>query len=273
MIIPTQEKIWRYTLLLCLSLLIFAPVLVGVWVSLLPNTAILNGQYLSTALSFDNYRQALTQTPILRYLFNSFVVASLVMVGQVVFSALAAYAFVFIPFKGKNVIFYAFIATMMLPFEAQLIPNFQTLRWLGFLNHYAALALPFFATAFGTFLLRQAFMQVPMALRESALVEGIGHGQFLYRAVLPYAKTSLLTLAAYSFLTTWNMYLWPLITSYSDNVRTVQIGLRQLQATEAVNSWGLIMASAILMMIPSLVVLLVSQTAFKSGLIDGAVKS
>ena len=116
-------------------------------------------------------------------------------------------------------------------------------------------------------------MQVPMALRESALVEGIGHGQFLYRAVLPYAKTSLLTLAAYSFLTTWNMYLWPLITSYSDNVRTVQIGLRQLQATEAVNSWGLIMASAILIMIPSLVVLLVSQKAFKSGLIDGAVKS
>ncbi len=170
MIIPTQEKIWRYTLLLCLSFLIFAPVLVGVWVSLLPNTAILNGQYLSTALSFENYRQALTQTPILRYLFNSFVVASLVMVGQVVFSALAAYAFVFIPFKGKNVIFYAFIATMMLPFEAQLIPNFQTLRWLGFLNHYAALALPFFATAFGTILLRQAFMQVPMALRESALV-------------------------------------------------------------------------------------------------------
>ena len=216
----------------------------------------------------------MTQTPILRYLVNSFVVASLVMVGQVIFfSALAAYAFVFIPFKGKNVIFYAFIATMMLPFEAQLIPNFQTLRWLGFLNHYAALALPFFATAFGTFLLRQAFMQVPMALRESAQVEGIGHWQFLYRAVLPYAKTSLLTLAAYSFLTTWNMYLWPLITSYSDNVRTVQIGLRQLQATEAVNSWGLIMASAILMMIPSLAVLLLSQKAFKSGLIDGAVKS
>lgn len=273
MIIPTREKIWRYSLLMGLSLLIFAPVIVGTWVSLLPNTAILNGQYFAAALSLENYVQALTQTPILRYLVNSFVVASLVMVGQVIFSALAAYAFVFIPFKGKNVIFYAFIATMMLPFEAQLIPNFQTLRWLGFLNHYAALALPFFATAFGTFLLRQAFMQVPMALRESAQVEGIGHWQFLYRAVLPYAKTSLLTLAAYSFLTTWNMYLWPLITSYSDNVRTVQIGLRQLQATEAVNSWGLIMASAILMMIPSLAVLLLSQKAFKSGLIDGAVKS
>ena len=273
MIIPIREKLWRYTLLIGLSVLIFAPVLVGIWVSFLPNTAILNGQYFSAALTLGNYTQALTQTPILRYLFNSFVVAGLVMVGQVIFSALAAYAFVFLPFKGKNVIFYAFIATMMLPFESQLIPNFQTLRWLGFLNHYAALALPSFATAFGTFLLRQAFMQVPMALRESAMVEGIGHGQFLYRAVLPYAKTSLLTLAAYSFLTTWNMYLWPLITSYSDNVRTVQIGLRQLQATEAVNSWGLIMASAILMMIPSLAVLFLSQKAFKSGLIDGAVKS
>lgn len=273
MIIPTREKIWRYTLLILLSTLIFAPVLVGIWVSLLPNTAILNGQYFATPLTINNYLQAITQTPILQYLWNSFLVACLVMMGQVVFSALAAYAFVFIPFKDKTVIFYAFISTMMLPFESQLIPNFQTLRWLGFLNHYSALAIPFFASAFGTFLLRQAFMQVPIALRESALIEGIGHAQFLYRAVMPYAKTSLFTLAAYSFLTTWNMYLWPLITSYSDNVRTVQIGLRQLQATEAVNAWGLIMASAILIMVPSLAVLLLSQKAFKSGLIDGAVKS
>ena len=272
MIITSNEKIWRYVLMIGLSLVLLIPLIVGVWVSLLPNNAILTGHYFTSQFTIDNYIQAITATPILRYLLNSLLVSAIVMVGQVVFSVLAAYAFVFIPFKGKQIIFYAFIGTMMLPFESQLIPNFQTLRWLGILNNYAALAIPFFATAFGTFLLRQTSMQVPLALRESAAIEGVGHFRFLYHAVIPYAKTSLFTLAAYSFLTTWNMYLWPLITSYSDNVRTAQIGLRQLQATEAVNSWGLIMASAILIMVPSLVVLLLSQRAFKSGLLDGAVK-
>ena len=147
MIITSNEKIWRYVLMIGLSLVLLIPLIVGVWVSLLPNNAILTGHYFTSQFTIDNYIQAITATPILRYLLNSLLVSAIVMVGQVVFSVLAAYAFVFIPFKGKQIIFYAFIGTMMLPFESQLIPNFQTLRWLGILNNYAALAIPFFASA------------------------------------------------------------------------------------------------------------------------------
>lgn len=265
------KKIGQYAFLIVLMLIVVSPFLLGFWTSFLPTSQISKGA-LWGKLSLANYWVAFTTTPILRYLFNSIVIASLTTVAQVVFCSMSAYAFVFLKFKGRKFLFYAFLATMMLPFEAEVIPNFMTVKSMGLLNHFAVMVVPFMATAFGTFMLRQSFLQIPKELKEAADIEGLNHWQFYYQVTLPYSRISIVTLAAYSFLTSWNQYLWPMLTTFSDNFRPVQDGLRQLQSSETFNNWGMIQASACIVVIPTLIVLFIGQHYFKAGLNEGSVK-
>ncbi len=267
-----NKKIWHYILLILLSALIIGPFIIGLWTSLLPTADISSGNLLHSSISLNNYWEAFTQTPIIRYLFNSLLISFLTMLCQVFFCSMAAYAFVFIEFKHRNFYFYLVLSTMMLPFEAEVIPNFQTIKSLGLLNSYAGMIAPFMTSAFGIFMLRQAFMQMPYELKEAADVEGLNHWQFYVKAVLPYSRLSLYTLAAYSFLSAWNQYLWPMLTTFSDDFRPVQVGLRELQSQETFNNWGMIQASAAIIVIPTLIVLYFGQYYFKSGLNEGAVK-
>lgn len=239
--------------------------------SFMDNKDIMTGS-LPQTLSFDNYVKAFEKFPLLKYLFNSLVVALVITFGQLVLSSLAAYAFVFLEFKGRDFLFFLFIATMMVPFEASIIPNFHIIRDLGWIDKYLGLTVPFFAMAFGTFLLRQNYKQIPKELREASLIEGMGDFKFFLKVVLPVSKTSLVTLGAYGFLTSWNMYLWPLLSTTNDTVRTVQIGLKQLQNQEQLNDWGMIMAGAIIVIIPTLVLLFLGQKKLQKGLTEGAIK-
>ncbi|UQS86079.1 carbohydrate ABC transporter permease (plasmid) [Nicoliella spurrieriana] len=265
------SSILQYGGLIILALIVMGPFLFGLWTSFLPTNSIAKGS-LSGSLTIDNYVAAIKTTPVLGYLFNSFVVSILRTIGEVFFCSLAAYAFVFLKFKGRNVIFYLFLATMMLPFEAEVIPNFMTVKSMNLLNTYSVMVIPFLTSAFGTFMLRQAFLQMPKDLKEESDIEGLSHFQYYWHVALPYSKITLLTLAAYSFLSSWNEYLWPTLTTFSDKYRTVQAGLRQMQSTETFNNWGMIMASAIIVVIPTLVILFIGQHFFKSGLNDGSVK-
>lgn len=267
-----RQKVLEYTVLLLLTVFILIPFALGFWTSFLPTADISKGALWSSHLSFDNYVAAITQTPIIRYLFNSLVISLLTMLAQLLFCSMSAYAFVFLKFKGRDGLFYLALATMMLPFEAEVIPNFATVRSLNLLNHYAVMVVPFLTSAFGIFMLRQAFLQIPAEVKEAADVEGLSHWQFYGKVVLPYSRISLLTLAAYSFLASWNQYLWPMLTTFSDNFRPVQDGLRQLQSQETFNNWGMIQASAAIVVIPTLLVLFIGQHYFKSGLNEGAVK-
>ena len=160
----------------------------------------------------------------------------------------------------------------MVPFEASIIPNFHIIRDLGWIDTYPGLTVPFFATAFGTFLLRQNFKQIPKELREASEIAGMGDFKFYLTVVLPVAKTSLVTLGVYGFLSSWNMYLWPLLSTTNDTVRTVQIGLKQLQTQEQLNEWGVIMAGAIIVVIPTLILLFLGQKKLQKGLTEGAFK-
>jgi sn-glycerol 3-phosphate transport system permease protein len=143
---------------------------------------------------------------------------------------------------------------------------------MGLLNSYSALVVPFLTSAFGIFMLRQSFKQMPVELKEAADIEGLGHLQFYWKIVMPYNRIPLITLGAYSFLGAWNQYLWPMLTTFSNAYRPVQNGLRQLQSEETFNDWGMIQATAAIVVIPTLVVLFVGQHYFKSGANEGAVK-
>lgn len=266
-------KRWgQYALLLILTLIVLGPFLLGLWTSLMPTADISKGALWSNKISFDNYVTAITTTPILRYLLNSLVISTVTMLFQILLCSMSAYAFVFLKFRYRRQLFMLFLITMMLPFEAEVIPNFSTIRSMGLLNHYAAMIVPFLTAAFGTFMLRQAFMQMPSELKDAADIEGLSHWQFYWRLAMPYAKISIMTLAAYSFLSSWNQYLWPMLTTFSDNFRPVQDGLRQLQGQESFNNWGMIQASAAIVVIPTLIILFVGQHYFKAGLNEGAVK-
>ncbi|WP_251552496.1 carbohydrate ABC transporter permease [Neobacillus muris] len=271
MMLTTGKKITFYVLLVISAFLLAGPAIMAIVMSFMTNQDILTGS-LPKTFTFDNYIAAFDRLPLLQFLFNSLVVAIVITLGQLMLSALAAYAFVFLEFKGRDLLFYLFIATMMVPFEASVIPNFHMIRDLGWIDSYAGMTVPFFATTFGTFLLRQNFKQIPKELREASMIAGMGDVKFYLTVVLPVSRTSLVTLGIYGFLTSWNMYLWPLLSTTNDTVRTVQIGLKQLQTQEQLNQWGVMMAGAVIVIIPTLILLFAGQKKLQTGLTEGAVK-
>ncbi|TYR79058.1 carbohydrate ABC transporter permease [Priestia megaterium] len=266
------RKIITYILLLVSAIILMFPILYAFLISFMSGAEVLEGRLIPKSFTLDNYQAAFEKVPLVHYLFNSFVVSITVMVGQVVVSSLAAFAFVFISFKGRDAIFFLFISTMMIPWEATMVPNFLTVQQLGWLNNYFGLTVPFFALAFGTFLLRQQFKTIPHELYEASQIAGISRFRFFLNIVLPVSKTSLVTLGVYSFLTTWNMYLWPLLVTNTEQVRTVQIGLKQMQTQEISTDWGVVMAAVVVVILPTLLLLFLGQKRLQKGLTQGAIK-
>lgn len=266
------QKIWIYFLLIVTSAFVFFPVFYAFMISFMTGPEIIQGRFFPQSFSFENYTKVFSRLPLMNYLLNSFIVSTTVMIGQLLVCSLAAYAFVFFKFKGRDFIFFLFISTMMIPWEATMIPNVFTIRKLDWFNTYQGLTIPFFALAFGTFLLRQHFLTIPKELHEASQIAGLSRFKFFWKVVLPVSKTSLVTLGAYGFLTTWNMYLWPLLITTNQSVRTVQIGLKQLQSQEIATEWGVVMAGVIVVIIPTLLLLFVGQKQLQKGLSKGALK-
>jgi ABC-type glycerol-3-phosphate transport system permease component len=209
--------------------------------------------------------------PIQKFISNSVLVSVIIMIGQLITASMAAYAFALISFKGKNLVFAIFMATMMIPWEVTIIPNYLTIKQLNWLDSYQGMTIPFLASAFGTFLLRQFFLQLPGELFEAARMDGCGHIRTFVQIVLPLSRPALATLAVYSFLSAWNMYLWPLLITNSEGMRTVQIGIAMLQFEEF-TVWSLVLAGVALVLLPSLLLLALGLKQLVRGLTAGAVK-
>ena len=224
-----------------------------------------------TGLRLENIQRALEQAPLIQYLWNSVIQSSLVMIGQLVTASLAAFAFVFVDFKGRNFFFLVFLSTMMIPWEATIIPNYLTVKQLGWTDTFQGLAVPFMATGFGTFLLRQFFLKIPRELHDAATIDGCSNLRFLLTIVLPLARPALGTLAVYSFLQTYNQYLWPLLITNKPAMRTVQIGIALLQDEERLMI-NIVMGGVILILLPTLMLFVVSNRQLIRGLTAGAVK-
>lgn len=263
----------QYVLLTVAAFLVFFPVLYALSVSF--QTASESVAYPPTfipgQLNWDSYQKAMDTAPILRFIVNSFVVSTIVTLGQLVTASLAAYAFSFLDFPGRNWLFYVFLSTMMIPWEVTIIPNYFTIKSLGWLDSYQGLSVPFLASAFATFLLRQAFMTLPRQLYDAARIDGCGHLRFFLTMVLPLSRPALGTLAVYAFLVTYNQYLWPLLITNKEVMRTVQIGLAMLQWDQAA-AWNSMMAGVVLVSLPTGLLLVFGQKQLIRGLTAGSVK-
>ena len=220
---------------------------------------------------WSNYTDAWNQGNMSLYLRNSFIVTFFITIGQVATALLAAYAFAFLDFPLKRTIFVLFLATLMVPFEVTIITNYSTVADLDWVNTYQGLVVPFLATGFGAFLLRQSFLTLPKDLEEAARLDGYGHWRFLWRVVVPLSRPAIGALAVFSFLAAWNQYLWPLLVAEEDSVRTVQVGLRQLTRSE-LDRFPITFAGTILAALPIVILLIIFQKQLVRGLTAGAVK-
>ncbi len=206
------------------------------------------------------------------YLRNSVIQTAIIVVGQLATAILAAYAFAFVQFPFRRTLFVVFLATLMIPFEVTIITNLDTINSLGWYNTFPGLTVPFLATGFGTFLLRQSFLQIPRDLREAAALDGYGHWRFMTRVAIPLARPAVAALAVFSFLGAWNQYLWPLVvTGDNNNIRTVQLGLKALQGSE-IQNLNVTLAGTIIAIAPLLILLVIFQKQLVRGLTAGAVK-
>ena len=219
-------------------------------------------------LRFANYADAFNSAPFGRFFINSAVVTVLTVACNLVFCSLAGYAFARYRFLGRAALFAVIMATLMVPFQVTMIPQFIITKWLGVhvlaavgINHIGALILPNAATAFGIFFLRQFFRTLPLEYEESARVDGASRLTVLIRIVLPLATPALATLAALTFLDSWNNFLWPLIAITSTNQMTVPLGLATFQGAHA-TEWTLLMAANVMSLVPVLAIFFLAQRYF-----------
>src|ERR1022692_1057685 len=264
----------RYCLLTLGALVILFPLYIGVVNSLLEPSQIAHQPPPLVPLhpQWSSYSTAWTSGSLGVYLRNSGIQTAIIVAGQLGTSILAAFAFAFLDFPFKRTLFFVFLMTLMIPFEVTITTNLATVSSLGWFNTFQGLTVPFLATGFGTFLLRQAFLQIPRDLREAAQLDGYGHLRFLWSVAIPLARPVIAALGVFSFLTSWNQYLWPLLVTGNNNaVRTVQIGLKQLLDTQ-LDQVNVSLAGTIIAVAPLVILLLIFQKQRVRSLTAGAVK-
>ena len=225
---------------------------------------------------FENYSQVLSAgstkgsaAPVSTMLVNSFIMAIGVALGKIAISILSAFAIVYFRFPGRNFFFWMIFVTLMLPIEVRIIPTFKVAADLGILDSYVGLTLPLIASATATFLFRQFFLTIPDELAEAARMDGAGPMRFFFDVMLPLSKTSMAALFVILFILGWNQYLWPLLITSQESMYTVVIGIKRMIAGgDASNEWNLIMATAMLAMLPPALVVILMQKWFVKGLVE-----
>jgi sn-glycerol 3-phosphate transport system permease protein len=225
---------------------------------------------------WENYTQVLSAgttkgvtAPVGRMMFNSLVMALSIALGKIAISIIASFAIVFFRFPLRNFFFWMIFVTLMLPVEVRIIPTFKVVSDLGMINSYVGLTLPLIASATATFLFRQFFLTVPEELAEAARIDGAGPMRFFWDVVLPLSKTSIAALFVIQFIYGWNQYLWPLLITTDEAMYTSVIGIKRMISTgDALTEWNLVMATAMLALLPPALVVLLMQRWFVKGLVE-----
>lgn len=258
---------------LVVALVVGLPFLLAIAISLLPSEAYLARDPQLWPPRLDNYANALEAAPFGRHLLNSLLVASAVTAGSLVTSILAAYACARLEFKGRDAGFFFIVATLLIPSHVTLVPNYLTMAAFDLIDSYAALILPFLGSGFVTFFLRQQFRNLPREFDEAALVDGAGRLTILWRIVVPLSRPAIAAMAIFQFLSEWTSFLWPLIATTSAEMRTLETGLAALYDVaidDGIVSWPVVMAGAVVVMTPGLLIFAMAERHLASGFPAGA---
>jgi sn-glycerol 3-phosphate transport system permease protein len=225
---------------------------------------------------WENYSRALTAgasgaaaAPVGRMMLNSLVMAVAIALGKIAISLIASFAIVYFRFPLRNFFFWMIFVTLMLPVEVRIIPTYKVVSDLGMLNSYVGLTLPLIASATATFLFRQFFLTIPEELAEASRIDGAGPMRFFFDVVLPLSKTSMAALFVIQFIYGWNQYLWPLLVTTEESMYTVVIGIkRMIIGGDALTEWNVVMATAMLALLPPAAVVVLMQKWFVKGLVE-----
>ncbi|MEZ5844846.1 MAG: sn-glycerol-3-phosphate ABC transporter permease UgpE [Hyphomicrobiaceae bacterium] len=232
-----------------------------------PPLPLIPGSYL-----IENYTRALTRgvnSPVVLMMFNSMVMALGITIGKIVISILSAYAIVYFRFPFRMAFFWLIFVTLMLPVEVRIVPTYEVAANFGLLNSYAGLILPLVASATATFMFRQLFMTIPDEMIEAARVDGAGPIRFFVDILLPLSRTNIAALFVILFIYGWNQYLWPLLVTTKPEMNTIVMGIKQMfPSGDDWADWPVIMATAILAMLPPVIVVVTMQRLFVKGLVE-----
>lgn len=213
---------------------------------------------------WSNYAEVLKLLPFGRFLMNTIIVSVSVTILELITSSFAAYAFARLRFPGRDKLFLLYLGTLMIPGQVTIIPNFLLMSWLGWVDTYMALIIPAAFSAFGTFLLRQFFLSIPPELEQAARIDGCSYFGIYRHIILPLSGPALATLAVFAFMTQWNAFLWPLIVTNKESMRTLTVGIRYF-GDEAAGQFNYLMAGTVMSIIPILIVFLLLQRYFVRG--------
>ncbi len=269
------RTIFGYFILILIAISMLYPFFVMVNLSFVENSHIFTqaGKLVYGHLTVDNYKNVFTQIPLARYFLNSLIVAFFTTIGQVLFAALAGYAFARMKFKGRDVLFLIVLITMLIPPQVNIIPLFFIMRELHLIDTYAALILPGMFGGFGIFMMRQYFLNYPKDLEEAAKIDGCNIIQSFFKVVLPLALPVIVTLGLFTFVSAWNSFMWPLIVTNSESMRTLPVGLAIFKGSfREITLWGDLLACSVICTVPVIGVFLLGKKYFINDIMQGGVK-
>lgn len=262
-----------YALLLLGAAVMVVPFVWMISTSLKSNEFVLTmpPQFIPKPATFDSYRRLFELFPLGRMFANSLIVAVSVTIGQLITCSMAAYAFARMRFRGRDALFLLYLATLMVPFQVTITPLFILMRILDWINTYQGIIMPGVFSAFGTFLLRQTFLSIPVEYEESAVLDGANPFTIFLHIILPLSKPALATLAVFAFMSSWNAFLWPLFVVRDEQLMTLPVGLATLHG-RWLTEWNLVMAGTVITVIPMALVYLFAQKYLVRGFVMSGLK-
>lgn len=267
-----MKKSFLYLILTLIALSMLMPFFIMFLISLTGDESIFTN-YKNINLSFCAYKNVFKSIPVAKYFLNSIIVALFTTIGQILISALAGYGFARLKFKGSDILFFVFILTMMVPPQVNIVPLFYLMSKLGWINSYQALIVPGIFGGFGVFLMRQYFLSFSKELEDASKLDGCNTWQTFCRIALPCAIPAIATLAVFTFVMTWNSFMWPLIVTNTDNMRTLAVGLTIFKGSfREITLWGELMACACICSIPVIIVFLIGKKYLINNPQAGAIK-
>ena len=268
-------KILGYTLLILGAVSMLIPFLYMLALSFMTDKQIFSGtmSFIPNPFTPDNYKYVVNNVDIFRYFFNSMFVAIATTIGQVFISALAGYGFARFEFKYKEPLFILVLVSMMIPPQVNIVPLFFIMKQFHWLDTYYALIVPGLFGGFGVFMMRQWFKSMPSDMEASAKIDGCSTFEVFYKIALPLAMPAVVTLAIFTFITTWNSFMWPLIVTNSDAIRTLPIGLANFKGSfREITDWGALTAYSVICTIPVIAVFLAGRKYFINDILNGGIK-